>query len=53
MTKNAQEMDDIKDVMKELKDIGRTIREVDKALVQEIGRHRAQHGSGQGNGNNP
>ncbi len=53
MTESAQEMDDIKDVMKELKDIGRTIREVNKALAQEIGRHRAQHGAGQGNGNNP
>ncbi len=53
MTENAQGNDDIKDSIQELKEIGRTIREVDKALTQEIGRHIAQHGAGQGNGNNP
>jgi len=49
MTENAQGNDDIKDIIQELKEIGRTIREVDKTLAQEIGRHRAQHGTGQGN----
>jgi hypothetical protein len=54
MTENAQEnMGEIKDAIKDLKELGQTMREMDKALAQEIGHHRAQHGGGQGNGNKP
>jgi tetratricopeptide (TPR) repeat protein len=59
MTENAQEnMGEIRDAIKDLKEMGRTMREMNKALAQEIRHHRAQHGVGQGNsqmgnGNNP
>ncbi len=57
MTSNAQGKNDIEDVIDDLREIGRTIREMDQALTQEIGQHRAQHGqeetaSGSGYGQN-
>jgi hypothetical protein len=59
MTENAQEnMGEIKNAIKGLKDFGQTMREMDKELAQEIRQNRAQYGGGQGNsqmgnGNNP
>jgi hypothetical protein len=59
MTENAQEnMADIKNTIMEMKQFGRTMKEMDKALAQEIRHNRAQDGVGQGNGhmgngNNP
>lgn len=65
MTDTAQgKIADIRDAIQDLKEIGRTMREMDQALTQEIGRHRAQHvfghenngngnGQGGGNGGNP
>jgi len=50
MTENAQEnMGEIRDAIKDLKEIGRTMREMDKALAQEIRHYRTQHGVAQGN----
>jgi hypothetical protein len=50
MTENAQEnMGEIKNTIKDLKEIGQTMREMDKALAQEIRQYGAQHGVGQGN----
>jgi hypothetical protein len=51
MIEDAQEnMGEIKDAIKELKEIGQTMRGMDKALAQEIRQHHiAQHGVGQGN----
>jgi len=48
MIENAQGTDDIEDVLDDLEEIGRMIREMDGALTQEIGRHRAQPGFGYG-----
>jgi hypothetical protein len=54
MTENAQEnMADIKGTIMEMKQFGQTMKEMDKALAQEIKQNQAQHGSGQGNGNKP
>lgn len=59
MTDNAQEnMGDIRDAVNDLKEIGRTMRDMDEALAQEIKHNSAQPGVGQGNsqmgnGNNP
>jgi translation initiation factor 2B subunit (eIF-2B alpha/beta/delta family) len=51
MTENAQEnMGEIKNAIKDLKEIGQTMREMDTALAQEIRHYEAQHGVGQGNG---
>jgi 3-hydroxyisobutyrate dehydrogenase-like beta-hydroxyacid dehydrogenase len=50
MTENAQEnMGEIKNAIKDLKEIGQTMREMDEALAQEIRQYGAQHGVGQGN----
>ncbi len=50
MIEDAQEnMGEIKNAVKDLKEIGRNMREMDKALAQEIKQHGAQHGVGQGN----
>jgi tetratricopeptide (TPR) repeat protein len=46
---NAQGNSDIKDIVNELKELGRTIREVDQALAEEIGQHR--HGQETADGN--
>ncbi len=49
MTETAQgKIDDIRDAIQDLKEIGRTIRGMDRALTLEIWRHRAQHGFGHG-----
>jgi hypothetical protein len=51
MTENAQEnMADIKNTIMEMKQFGQTMKEMDKALAQEIKQNQAHHGSGQGNG---
>ncbi|UCC58165.1 MAG: hypothetical protein JSW14_07390 [Candidatus Bathyarchaeum sp.] len=51
MTETAQgKIADIREAIEDLKEIGRTIREMDYALTQEIWRHRAQHGQ-ESNGN--
>jgi len=49
MIENAQGAENIEHDIQDLQEIGRTIREMDNAFTQEIGRHRAQHGFGQGN----
>jgi hypothetical protein len=46
---NAQGNSNIEDIANELKEIGRTIREVDQALAEEIGQHR--HGQETADGN--
>jgi len=53
MIENAKGIEDIEDVLEDLEEIGRTIREIDGGLTQEMGRHRAGHeqeeaGSGSG-----
>jgi hypothetical protein len=48
MIENAQGTKNFKDTIQDLQEIGRTIREMDKAFTQEFGWHRAQHGFGQG-----
>jgi HEPN domain-containing protein len=54
MIENAQEnMGEIKNAIRNLQEIGQTVREMGTALAQEIGHYRAQHGFGQGNGNMP
>jgi hypothetical protein len=54
MTETAQEnMGEIKNTIMNMKEFGQTMREMDKALAQEIRQNRAQHGGGQGNGNKP
>ena len=54
MTENAQEnIAEIKNTIMEMKQFGQTMKEMDKALTQEIKQNQAQHGSGQGNGNKP
>jgi hypothetical protein len=57
MIENAQGAEDIEDVIQDLDEIGRMIREMDAALTQEMDRHRARHGqeeaaSGSGYGQN-
>jgi len=57
MIENAQGAENIEDVIQDLDEIGRMIREMDAALTQEMGRHRARHGqeeaaSGSGYGQN-
>ena len=57
MIENAQGAEDIEDVIQDLHEIGRMIREMDEALTQEMGHHRARHGqeeaaSGSGYGQN-
>ena len=49
MIENAQGAENIEHDIQDLQEIGRTIREMDNAFTQEIGRHSAQHGFGQGN----
>jgi len=49
MIENAQGAENIEHAIQDLQEIGRTIREMDNAFTQEIGRYRAQHGFGQGN----
>jgi hypothetical protein len=54
MTETAQEnMGEIKNTIMNMKEFGQTMREMDKALAQEIRQNQAQHGGGQGNGNKP
>ena len=57
MIENAQGAEDLEDVLEDLEEIGRMIREMDAALTQEVGHHRARHGqeeaaSGSGYGQN-
>ena len=52
LTDDAQGNDDIHDVMKDLKEIGKTIRDVDKALQQEIAHGKGNGNQGQGNSGN-
>ena len=49
MIENAQGAENIEDAMRDLQEIGRTIREMDNAFTHEFGRYRAQRGFGQGN----
>ena len=56
MIENAKGTEDIEDVLEDLEEIGRTIREIDGNLTQEMGRHRGDHeqeetGNGNGFGN--
>ena len=44
MIENAKGTEDIEDVLEDLEEIGRLIREMDGNLTQEMGHHRAQHG---------
>ncbi|HDQ05956.1 MAG TPA: hypothetical protein ENN36_04445 [Candidatus Bathyarchaeota archaeon] len=54
MTENAeQKMGEIRDAMKDLKEMGQTMKEMGKALAQEIRNHGPAQGVGQGNGNKP
>jgi gamma-glutamyl:cysteine ligase YbdK (ATP-grasp superfamily) len=57
MTENAQgKINDIKDAIQDLREIGRTIRQMDRELTLEIMSHRGQHGAnamGGGMGGNP
>jgi len=46
MIENAKGTEDIEDVLEDLEEIGRLIREMDEALTQEMGRHRAGYGQG-------
>ena len=53
MLDNAQGKQDIKDVIKDLKDLGQMIKKMDSALTQEFGNHGNGNGQGQslpGNG---
>jgi prefoldin subunit 5 len=51
MIQNAEGTEDVKDVLDDLEEIGRLIREMDQNLTQEMGRYRAQYGrSESGNG---
>jgi translation initiation factor 2B subunit (eIF-2B alpha/beta/delta family) len=52
MTENAQgKINDIKDAIQDLREIGRTIRQMDRELTMEIIRYRGQHGNnGMGGG---
>ena len=55
MIQNAEGTEDFDDVLEDLKEIGRTIRQMDGNLTEEMDRHRAQHGqaeSGSGFGQN-
>jgi len=57
MIENAQGTENIEDVIQDLDEIGRMIREMDAALTQEMDRHRARYGqeeagSGSGYGQN-
>jgi hypothetical protein len=53
MTETAQgKIDDIRDAIQDLIEIGRIVREMDWALTEEIWRHREPHGSGHGNSGN-
>jgi tetratricopeptide (TPR) repeat protein len=54
MTENAHEhVGKIKDAIKDLQQIGQTMRNMDRALAQEIRNHGPAQGVGQGNGNRP
>jgi len=54
MTENAeQKMGEIRDAIKDLKEIGQTMKEMGKALAQEIRNRGPAQGVGQGNGNKP
>lgn len=44
MIQNAQESSDLEEVLDDLEEIGRIIREMESNFNQEMGRHRAQHG---------
>lgn len=44
MIENAKEKEDIDDVLEDLEEIGRTIREMDGNLTYELGQYRAHHG---------
>ena len=53
MIQNAQGTEDLDDVLEDLEEIGRTIREIDGNLAQEMGQHGEQHGqqaTGNGSG---
>ncbi|MGD9131270.1 MAG: hypothetical protein PVH73_06825 [Candidatus Bathyarchaeota archaeon] len=57
MASNAKDADDIKDALKEMKELGQIIREMDKELTQQMHQHGQQSGQGgndqggaQGNG---
>jgi len=55
MIQNAEGTEDLEDVLEDLEEIGRTIRETDQAFTTEMGRYREQHGhaeSGSGFGQN-
>ena len=47
MIENAKGTEDLEDVLEDLEEIGRIIREMDGTLTQEMGRHRAGHGQGE------
>jgi hypothetical protein len=49
MIENAQGAENIQDAIKDLQEVGQTIRGMDSAFTQAFGHHRAQHGFGQGN----
>jgi len=55
MIQNAEGTEDLEDVLEDLNEIGRTIREMDQGFTTEMGHYRAQHGhaeSGSGFGQN-
>ena len=52
---NAKGAENVEDALEDLEEIGRTIREMDGNLTEEMGRHRVQHGqeaTGSGYGQN-
>jgi hypothetical protein len=59
MASNAENVDDFKDAIKELKELGQTVRKMDKALTQQMHQHgqqsehsnNGQGGTQQSNGN--
>jgi hypothetical protein len=47
MIEKAQGTENIQDAIQDMEEIGRTIREMDQALTQEMGQYRGRHGQGE------